>query len=332
MRHYNKSNRHQDVDDKCLCVLSRRLCLSHLTAKGWLDGTLPLVVDHPHPKRAPSNWRHHGFCFTCRTCDIITPGDVGGNVPADPRRVVEEGWGYPARCSDCNTQLKRWRRSTDWADGISKSRSHQPRGRKRLFFVTFTERDEPVLRRTADPPMRRWEGVDEIASARTLDLVERCRRLFRTAAWKRHFDGHLWGAECTIRASSETLCEYRAFPAGGAAEAPAGAPENGEDITRRVFVNRLVWKVHPHLHCIAVGARWELEELDTLAAAYGLRSNIKMVDGRKSVRRATRYLTKYTVKEQPIVRAHGTAGVVRKGVAQIREARRLERLRDRESE
>ena len=100
----------------------------------------------------------------------------------------------------------------------------------------------------------------------------------------------------------------------------------------RVFENRLVWKVHPHLHCLAIGARWNLDELDALAARYGLRTNIKMVDGRKSVFRVTRYITKYTVKEQPIVRSHSTAGVVRLACADLREERRLERLQARESE
>ena len=319
MRHYNKSSDPSEGSQECLCILSRSLCYSQWLLKGYFAGGSREV---PHLKSRPHGWDHRflGYCFTCANCVFVTLGDVGGNVPADTRVAIQEGFGYPARCSDCNTQLKRWRRSRDWADGIIEAKARQPRGRKRLFFVTFTERDEPICR-TGDEPTadrRRWEGVDDHASRKTLDLVERCRRLFRTAAWKRHFDGHLWGAECTIRPDAETWCEYRAFT------------HDEEDCTRKVWLNRLVWKVHPHLHVVAIGRRWDLDELDELASRYGLRSNIRMIDNRRSVKRAIRYLTKYTVKEMPIVKSHSTAGVFRSVCAELKEARRLEMLQDRE--
>lgn len=324
MRHYNKSNRGLTASPECLCALGPSICALHTQTLMALAGDLPLKVDHPHPKHPESRWRHRGFCFTCYSCALVIPASCAG-APGDDVSLVKAGLGWPARCSDCNTALKRWRRSRDWADAITAAKLNQPAGRKRMFFVTFTERDEPISRRTADPPMPRWEGVRKTASARTLDLTERCRKLFRTAAWKRHFDGWLWGAECTIRPTSETRCEYRAFT-------PAGSQSERIGDTVRVFENRLVWKVHPHLHCVAIGARWDLDELDALAARYGLRTNIKMVDGRKSVFRVTRYITKYTVKDQPLVRSHSTAGVVRTAAAELREDRRLARLQDRESE
>lgn len=240
------------------------------------------------------------------------------------------------RCGPCNRRMLQARRRRKWRRAITSARSASPKGFRKVFLVTLTRAHDPIPRHEETwgpmiagpfPSPKTQKEFDE----RTRSVKDCFMKLQRTSAWKRHFLGTVWGLEVVTRPDSilRPLVRFREVESGaGGDPLPTSAP--GEDSNLglvRTWTSELVWTHHPHIHVVAVGRRWDLDELDTLAKKYGFRTNIKEVRPRGGgIAKAINYVTKYATKEnRPGERSNNTTGCVRK-MAQLQEARRRARL------
>jgi len=232
--------------------------------------------------------------------------------------------GWPERCSEHNTAMMSWRRSRDWRIAVARARKNAEWG-KTVFLITLTSKHQPIQRERwmRSSPWRGgqlwmdWDDrftADCIAVARSTVMKANAQRLMRSAAWKRHVHGALWALECTVRPVSRCHREEQ-----------TRLDVDGNPVVHHVWTSHLGWSIHPHIHIVAVGKRWNMDELRALSLKYGFSANpdIRQV---RSLFGSVSYVTKYATKDQPVGRSHNTIGTVRAETARLRKERKQRRV------
>ena len=277
----------------------------------WVLAEYAVLKSTSRPRRRTLRRSPEGYVFTCRNCVI----------PHDESE-------YLRRCGPCNRRMLQWRRRKKWRKAILRAKAEAPKGMRRVFLLTLTERHKPVPRYDG----RHWRVVPYLqpserreCAERTASLKERGLAMMRCASFKRHTGGLLWGLESTTRPDS--ICNPVAWlPVREPSPGTQASPDGSAPAVKMGWESELVWRHHPHFHVIMVGRRWDLAELDALAARYGLRTNIEEVRGGRghaaSIAKAVNYVTKYATKEAARgARAHGTRGWVKEAAAALEQER-----------
>lgn len=240
--------------------------------------------------------------------------------PSQGRQPCECAWGgygrewdpheefsWPIRCSMHNIELKRWQRGRDWRIGVHRTRKNAPKGKRRVFLLTLTEKHQPYPRRVWHANGETWSDqfvADSIATHKSRIMKTNAQRLMRSAAWKRNVHGSLWALECTVRPTARCpLLEQARLTSDGT--------------PLRIRESQLGWSIHPHIHAVVVGSRWDLDELRALSEKYGFSAapDISMC---RNISASVNYVCKYATKDQPVGRSHNTTGAVRDEVRLIR--------------
>ena len=215
------------------------------------------------------------------------------------------------RCPKHNAELCLWRRQREWSLGAARALVDAPKGMRRAFLLTLTVRHAP------EP--REYDSVGEsiyphdTIAERFSAVKGNFQRLARSAAWKRHVAGSLWSMELTTKEISRCVLH----------------PQT-KLVRTPYFESRLEWSIHPHVHAVLVGKRWDMNELRSLCKKYGFDGvDIRQIGYRKKdVVRSIRYVSKYSTKMQDGVkdpRTNNTQGVVRSAVADVRRERAMKR-------
>ena len=236
----------------------------------------------------------------------------GFNEVWDP----EAEFGWPVRCTEHNTAMLRWRRTRDWRIAVARARKNAEWGRT-VFLITLTSKHSPISRTVWEQPPLMWNDrflADSVARQRSTVMKSDAQRLMRSAAWKRHVHGALWALECTVRPTSRCHREEQ-----------TRLDRDGNPEVYHIWSSHLGWSVHPHIHIVAVGKRWNMDELRALSVKYGFSENpdIRQV---RSLSGSVGYVTKYATKSQPIGRAHNTVGSVRREASSLRHERQQRRV------
>lgn len=267
------------------------------------------MQDRTHTQdQSPADSDERPYPFTCDdwvNCFPI-PSECGEHIL---------GW---SRCARCNQRFMRWKRGKVWKAGFRLARLSAPEGRRRVFLVTLTVRDQSQFPRLYQPDLSRgfrgiWRPTTYglgTPSIRTPPLIEAFRRMARTRLFRDLMPGGMWVAECTERFENATY--------------------EGVD---GVFIAGHSYHAHPHIHLLAFGggsrSGLPLGSLRTLCAAHGFgEPNVKLISGYK-VERTISYLVNYLGKEQPVARSRDTWGFVRTACSDVRKEAAAERKRQR---
>lgn len=241
------------------------------------------------------------LCFTCDDCEMVYPPTWNG------------AFGWPNRCKTCNIRKCKWMRSKVWREALIRT---YVASKKRILFLTFTEQDD-------EESIEYWydnyhkEPVFN-AEVKTRSMIKRWQKFKRTRYFKNTFPlGGLWVAECTTRMEN----------------VPDQTSLDGE------VIPRMVWKVHPHIHCVVIADKIQIPMLLSAAAEFGFGTQIDVQEikprhsdyyGRdetkiEAIKRAVNYVTVYMNKEQPVTRSRDTWGKVRLECAIVREEQAIAR-------
>lgn len=280
-------------------------------------GTRPSMQDRTQYQDHAADGSEDWPCFCCQGVDFLR-----GNT------YLECGWRrdelgfpiHPQRCPSHNQAFMRWKRGQDWKRGVASAKELMPHGRKRLFMITWTDRDERWLA-WPRPNVNTKDGGLNYGLPRSWDLVppqiERFRRMRRTKEFLDLMPAGMWVAECTEGYQTRDFLDLTEPDTYGTAE--------------------VWWKVHPHIHtlCYAGGTSQgiDLPRLRRLAHRYGFgEPDVKYIHPSKTDSKVG-YLVNYLGKDQLLngppatgspIRSRDTWGNVRTACASSRKLRKQE--------
>ena len=192
------------VNEKVHCSA---LSLGHLN-----HGDCGSKCRHPYTYQIMDGVRD--WAFVCDQCDFYW------DKCSD--RVV-----HPKRCSDCNKDFMRWKRTKLWINKLVNNFDY-----KRHRF--------PKMITFALPGKKHFNSVSHYRS----EMTKRFNRLRKRKFWKKYVDGGFWFFECTLKRSEDENPLY-----------PTMDDTQSEIVRDFRSTGSHNYQLHPHFHCLILGPK-----------------------------------------------------------------------------